>query len=135
MTSALASYPFLNIWLHNSPGKRVALETEWLGFAGSTDFRAAIIELLHLAQQHHVTGWVADDRRLGAVRPKDLEWCHSALLVPLADLGLARFAHLEAADTLNRITIKGMYQKGLPGQSFEIQHFTLLPEARAWATS
>lgn len=135
MTSALASYPFLTIWLHTGPGQRNVLETEWLGFAGSADFRAAITELLQLAQQHHVTGWVADDRRLGAVRPKDLEWCHSALLVPLAKLGLARFAHLEANDTLNRITINGMYQKDLPGQAYELRHFTLLPEARAWAAS
>lgn len=131
MTSTLASYPFLNILLHT--GSHNVLETEWLGFAGSADFRKAVTEMLRLAQQHHITGWVADDRRLGAVRPKDLDWCHTALLAPLAELGLRRFAHLEAEETLNRITINGMYQSAVPDLSYEFRHFTSLTEARSWA--
>ncbi len=131
MTSTLAAYPFLNILLHT--GTRNVLETEWLGFAGSADFRKAATEMLRLARQHHVTGWVADDRRLGAVRPKDLEWCYIALLTPLDELGLTRFAHLESEETLNRITINGMYQSALPDLRYEFRHFTSLPEARAWA--
>ena len=131
MTSTLITYPFLNILLHT--GTHNVLETEWLGFAGSADFRQATTEMLRLARQYHVTGWVADDRRLGAVRPKDLDWCYTALLTPLDELGLTRFAHLESEETLNRITINGMYQSALPDLSYEFQHFTSLPEARAWA--
>ncbi|MVN77766.1 hypothetical protein GO988_15650 [Hymenobacter sp. HMF4947] len=131
MPTTLATYPFLNLLLH--PGPQPVLETEWLGFAGSTDFRRALTEALRFAQHHRVTGWVADDRRLGAVRPKDLAWVHSALLVPIGNLGLRRFAHLESAETLNRITIDGMYQSAVPGLPYEFRHFTMLAEARAWA--
>lgn len=131
MTTTLATHSFLNILLHT--GSRNVLETEWLGFAGSADFRAALLETLRLARLHHVTGWVADDRRLGAVRPKDLEWCHTELLIPLAELGLQRFAHLESEETLNRVTINGMYQSALPGLPYEFRHFTSLPAARSWA--
>jgi hypothetical protein len=131
MTTTLATYPFLNILLHT--GTRNVLETEWLGFAGSTDFRAALTEALRLARLHRVTGWVADDRHLGAVRPKDLEWTHTTVLAPLSDLGLIRFAHLESEETLNRITINGMYQSAVPGLAYEFRHFTSLTEARAWA--
>jgi len=133
MTSTVAAYPFLNILLHTST--RNVLETEWLGFAGSADFRMAITEALRLARQYHVTGWVADDRRLGAVRPKDLDWCYHALLAPLSELGLLRFAHLEAQETLNRLTISGMYQNALPNLAYTFKHFSSLPEARAWAGS
>ena len=131
MTTTLATYSYLNILLHT--GSHNVLETEWLGFAGSADFRAALLETLRLARLHHVAGWVADDRRLGAVRPKDLEWCHTALLIPLAELGLQRFAHLESEETLNRLTINGMYQSALPGLPYEFRHFTSLPAARSWA--
>ena len=131
MTSTLAAYPFLNILLHT--GTHNVLETEWLGFAGSADFRQAVTEMLRLARQQHVTGWVADDRHLGAVRPKDLDWWYTALLAPLNELGLTRFAHLEAEETLNRITISGMYKSALPDLHYEFRHFTSLPEARAWA--
>ena len=133
MTTTLAAYPFLNLLLHSGP--HAVLETEWLGFAGSADFRQALEEAVRQARQHHVTGWVADDRRLGAVRPKDLEWTHQQVLVPLAGIGLVRFAHLESGEALNRLTIKGMYQSALPDLPYEFRHFTSLSEARAWASS
>ena len=131
-TTIVASFPFLDLLLH-SGGPRNVLETEWLGFAGSTDFRAALVEALRLARLHHVTGWVADDRRLGAVRPKDLEWTHTEVLAPLGALGVLRFAHLESEEALNRLTIDGMYQRSVPGLPYEFRHFTSLAEARAWA--
>jgi hypothetical protein len=131
-TTIVASYPFLNLVLH-SGGPHNVLETEWLGFAGSTEFRAALTEALRLARLHRVTGWVADDRRLGAVRPKDLEWTHTEILVPLGELGVARFAHLESEEVMNRLTIDGMYQRSVPGLPYEFRHFTSLPTARAWA--
>ncbi len=132
MTTTLASYAFLNLLLH-SGGQRPVLETEWLGFAGSHDFRLALTEALRLARLHHVAGWVADDRRLGAVRPKDLAWTHTQVLVPLGELGVVRFAHLESEEVLNRMIINGMYQAASPDLSYELRHFTSLPEARAWA--
>ena len=131
MTKILATFPFLNLVLHAGPTP--VLETEWLGFAGSADFRAALLEALRLARLHKVTGWVADDRRLGAVRPKDLAWTHAELLTPLSELGVRRFAHLEATEALNRLTIDGLYKTALPGLAYEFQHFTDLGQARAWA--
>lgn len=132
MTKTLASYSFLNLYLHTG-GRHAVLETEWLGFAGSADFRLALTEALRLARLHHVAGWVADDRRLGAVRPKDLAWTHTEVLLPLSELGVLRFAHLESEQVLNRLIIDGMYQTAVPGLRYEFRHFTQLPEARAWA--
>lgn len=131
-TSIIASYPFLNLVLH-SGGPHNVLETEWLGFAGSADFRAALTEALRLARLHRISGWVADDRRLGAVRPKDLDWTHTEILVPLGELGVVRFAHLESEEVMNRLTIDGMYQRSVPGLPYGFRHFTALAEARAWA--
>ncbi|TPG58213.1 hypothetical protein [Hymenobacter nivis] len=129
----LASFPFLRVHLHTG-GPISVLETEWLGFAGSTDFRQALTETMRFAQHHRVQGWVADDRRLGPVRPKDLEWTHAHVLNPLSLMGLQRFAHLESVEVLNRLTIDGMYRTALPGLLYEFRHFTALAEARAWAT-
>lgn len=128
----LVSFPFLRVHLHTG-GPLAVLETEWLGFASSADFRHALTETVHLAQQHRVKGWVADDRRLGAVRPKDLEWTHAYVLKSLSLIGLQRFAHLESVEVLNRVTIDGMYRTALPELLYEVRHFTGLAEARAWA--
>ncbi len=133
MTTTLATYPFLRLLLHTG-GPHPVIETEWLGFAGSQDFREALTEAVKLARLHRPTGWVADDRHLGAVRPKDLDWTHTKVLVPLGELGITRFAHLESVQVLNRITIDGMYQSAVPGLPYEFRHFTVLAEARAWAS-
>ena len=130
MTS-LHAFPYLNLYLHAGPCP--TLETHWLGFANGEEFRTGVRQALALARQHHVTGWVADDRLLGAVRPRDLQWCLDEVLMALNVLGVRRFALLESQDAMNRRTIDGMYQQVTPAVDFEIRRFTDLPLARAWA--
>ena len=131
MQTAL-SLPYLNIYLHDGP--LPALETHWLGYASSADFRAAVAQAVVLGRQHGVRGWIADDRQLGAVRPRDLNWVHDDVLLVLEDLGLQRFALLESQDALNRLTIAGMYERVLPAISYEIRRFDDIQAARAWAS-
>ncbi|GAB3587194.1 hypothetical protein [Hymenobacter daeguensis] len=131
MTPAL-SFPYLNVHLHTT-GAWPVLETEWLSFATSAEFRSSVEQALQLARQHRVKGWVADDRRLGAVRPRDLDWIHEELLLALSNMGLQRFAQLESHDALNRLTIATMYERALDGVAFEIRRFDDLELARAWA--
>jgi hypothetical protein len=131
MQTAL-SLPYLSIYLHDGP--LPALETHWLGFASSADFRAAVAQAVGLGRQHGVRGWIADDRLLGAVRPRDLDWVHDEVLLVLDGLGLQRFAHLESQDVLNRRTIAGMYERVQPTISYEIRRFDDLAAARAWAS-
>lgn len=132
MTNPYA-FPYLNLYLH--PGPSPSLETHWLGFATGAEFRAGILQALELAREHHVTGWIADDRLLGAVRPRDLEWCFEEVLLALGSLGVRRFALLESEDALNRRTIDSMYQRVQPVVNFEIRRFTELESARSWASN
>jgi hypothetical protein len=131
--AVLVSFPVLVLHLHS--GASNALETEWLGYANSTDFRHYIEEALALARQHGVTAWIANDRLLGAVRPVDLTWVGEVVLPAMAELGIVRFARLEAEQTLNRMLIGSLYQDTTPELPFEIRTFPDLPQARTWATS
>jgi hypothetical protein len=128
----LLALPFLNVHLHESPSP--VLELEWLSYIGSTEFRAAALQALALSQQHRVRAWVADDRHLGAVRPRDLDWAEQAILVPLSQRGLRRFAHVEPLDALNRHVVGSMYSHSQPALGFELATFSSLAEARAWAS-
>jgi len=129
----LLSLPYLHVSLHAGPTP--VLELEWLGYAPSADFRAAALQALALSQQHLVRAWVVDDRRLGAVRPRDLEWAEQAILAPLDQDGLQRFAQLEPLDALNRHVIGGMYAHAQLTLSFKVQNFEDINEARAWAAA
>jgi len=129
----LLSLPYLHVYLHAGP--MPVLELEWLGYAPSADFRAVALQALALSQQHHTRAWVVDDRRLGAVRPRDLEWVEHAILAPLDQSGLLRFAQLEPLDALNRHIIGGMYAHAQLTLSFEVQNFDDINQARAWAAT
>ena len=129
----LVSYPVLVLHLH--PGPYNALETEWLGYASSTDFRLYITEALDLARQHGVRAWIANDRLLGAVRPTDLTWIGETVLPAMVELGVVRFARLEAEQTLNRMLIGHLYEDTMPDLPFETRTFTEVEQARAWATN
>lgn len=125
------TYPFLRVHLHGGTSIK-AIETQWLGFANSADFRRSVAEALVLGQTHRVKGWIADDRLLGAMRPKDLEWTYENVLLPLNRIGLQRFALLDSTDLLNRLTIDRMYTQAKPAVDFEIRHFDDIVAARAW---
>lgn len=129
--AVLSSYPSLVLHLYS--GRRYALETEWLGFTSSADFRHYVTEALRLAREHGATAWIANDIRLGAVRPVDLEWVAHEVLPAMVELGITRFARLESQETLNRMLIGSMYQEAAPDLTFEVRAFTDLPTARAWA--
>jgi hypothetical protein len=124
------AFAYLNLYLHP---EGPTVETNWQGFATGTEFRAGVRQALELARQHRATGWVADDRLLGAVRPRDLQWCFDEVLLTLGQVGIQRFALLESEDAMNRRTIDGMYQQVQPVVAFEIRRFTDLHQARAWA--
>lgn len=125
------SSAYLHIHLHE--GIWPALETHWLGFATSAEFHAAVEQALQMGRQAQVKGWIADDRLLGAVRPRDLQWIHEKILLSLNRAGLQRFALLESQDTMNRLTIASMYQQAASNIDFEIRRFEDIEQARAWA--
>jgi hypothetical protein len=128
----LAQYPFLHLYLHEGPSK--ALEAQWQGFVTSAVFRQTIGEALDWAREHRITGWVADDRLLGPVRPADMDWIATEIMPELVRVGLRRLARIEAADPLNQLLIKRMHNTAHELAPFEQRLFTEVAQARAWAT-
>ncbi|GAA3929481.1 hypothetical protein [Hymenobacter algoricola] len=127
----LVSYSYLDLYLHEGVSR--AIEAQWKGFISSSLLRQALLECVTLAREHGITGWIADDRLLGPVRPVDLEWIATQVLPQLVELGLRRFARIEAVDPLNKLLI-GQAQAAAEQQlHFDLQSFTDLQAARTWA--
>lgn len=127
----LASYSFLKLHLHE--GATRAIEAEWLGFVGSSFLRQAILDAVQLARLHRISGWIADDRRLGPVRPVDLEWITTHVLPVLVEIGVKRMARIEAEDPLNQMLINNTVQFVQQAIPFEVRLFTNVHAARQWA--
>ncbi|KUG08068.1 hypothetical protein [Solirubrum puertoriconensis] len=129
----LARYSFLNLYLHESSTIR-AMEAEWRGFVSSSFLRQAVTDAIGLARQHRITGWIADDRLLGPVRPADLDWISEHALPELVRIGLKRFARIEAEDPLNKLLISQLQHEVEETLPFQVRTFTDVQQARLWAS-
>jgi len=132
MSSPAFTTPYCEVYLHTGPA--AALEMRWLSYVPGAEFRASVGQALALARQQPLAGWIADDRLLGAVRPRDLDWVLQEVLPAIEAAGVRRFALLESRDVINRRTIAGMYEQALPARRFEVRQFADASLARAWAT-
>jgi hypothetical protein len=132
MQSPAFTTPYCEVYLHAGPA--AALELRWLSYVPGAEFRANVEQALALARRQPLAGWIADDRLLGAVRPRDLAWVLEEVLPAIEAAGVRRFALLESHDAINRRTIAGMYEQALPARQFEVRQFADSGLARAWAT-
>ncbi|MCA8830473.1 hypothetical protein [Hymenobacter pini] len=129
----LASFPFVTFYLHDIGCK--ALEAVWNDYVSSAFFREAVLQAVAFVQQHQVTAWIADDRRLGPMERDDLAWIGTTILPTLAASGLRRLALVESDDWLNRALIQEEYTFPVSSLTLELRHFADVPTARAWACS
>jgi hypothetical protein len=127
----LLTHPHLRLYLLEGPCQ--AIEAQWKGFVGSALLRQTTLECVALAREHHATGWVADDRLLGPVRPQDLAWIAATVLPGLVEAGLQRFARLEAEDPLNQFLIGQAQATAEQQLPFALRSFTDVEQARRWA--
>jgi hypothetical protein len=125
------SSPHINIYLHPGPNK--ALELEWLDFANSDELRSSLLEGLQLARQHGIKSWIADNRLLRAIRPKDFEWMGPAIIMPLNELGVRRIAIIESQDAINRFGVNAFMASVIPNTGITNKLFANSDDARAWA--
>ncbi|MGI4834448.1 MAG: hypothetical protein ACRYFK_13410 [Janthinobacterium lividum] len=127
----LFSNSYINIYLHQGPPKTI--EIQWLDFVPSTDFRASMRQMLHLAQLHRVSAWTADNRLIRALRTADLAWTGEEVLKPMAALGVRRLAVVESLDAMNRMGVTALFTDVIPGTQMSHRYFSTMEEARVWA--
>ncbi|RZK23324.1 MAG: hypothetical protein EOO63_17755, partial [Hymenobacter sp.] len=108
----LFSNQYVNISLYGTTHKTI--ELHWLDFVPSADFRAGMLELLRLARLHRVQAWVADNRLIRALRPVDLAWAGTEVIVPMSEGGVRRLAIVESKDAINRMGVNAMLTTTLP---------------------
>ncbi|MGI4760550.1 MAG: hypothetical protein ACRYF0_07590 [Janthinobacterium lividum] len=129
----LFSNQYVNISLYGTTHKTI--ELHWLDFVPSADFRAGMLELLRLARLHRAQAWVADNRLIRALRPVDLAWAGTDVIVPMSQLGVRRLAIVESQDAINRMGVNAMLSTTLPNTQLTSHFFPTMEEARAWANA
>jgi len=118
--------------LHHDPVGDT-IETEWQGFVNSEQLRTSLLEVLRLARQYRVKGYIANNVLLRAIRPADQDWINEVWFPDFAKLGVQRLAIVMSQDGLNRMGIGNIMQRATAHIPFDTQHFAEAQTARSWA--
>jgi hypothetical protein len=118
--------------LHHDP-VGATIETEWQGFVNSEQLRTSLLEVLRLARQHRVKGYIANNVLLRTIRPADQDWINEVWFPDFAKLGVQRLAIVLSQDGLNRMGVNTIIQRATNHIPFDTQHFADARTARSWA--
>ncbi|TVT40232.1 hypothetical protein FNT36_12140 [Hymenobacter setariae] len=118
--------------LHHDP-TGATIETEWQGFVNSEQLRASLLEVLRLARQYRIKGYIANNVLLRTIRPADQDWINEVWFPEFAKLGVQRLAVVVSQDGLNRMGVDNIMQRATPHLPFDTQHFADAQAARQWA--
>ncbi|RZJ94017.1 MAG: hypothetical protein EOO60_03975 [Hymenobacter sp.] len=116
---------------HEAAG--ATIETEWQGFVNSEQLRTSLTEVLRLARQYRIKGYVANNTLLRTIRPADQDWINEVWFPEFAKLGVQRLAIVVSQDGLNRMGIDNIIQRASDHLPFDTHYFADADEARRWA--
>jgi hypothetical protein len=104
----------------------------WNGFLSGETLRLAVKQCLQLltAQQPHY--WLADNRKMKAIRQKDQEWMEMELVPKLVASPLRKMATLVSEDIFNQLAIENLHNKASGQIKFDHQYFKNEKVAEQW---
>ncbi|WP_162055935.1 hypothetical protein [Pontibacter pamirensis] len=114
------------------------VETVWLGFASSSDYRQSLAAYVEVIRAQEVERWLGDYREARVVRLADQAWAvkeWAPVFMPLAS-NLKKMAKVNAKDLFNQVSSTNMKQQlDVTRLPFPFQEFDDYDEARAWVLS
>ncbi|WP_161889527.1 serpin family protein [Pontibacter russatus] len=105
---------------------------EWKGFVSSNDMKEVALRSLKLVNEHGITRWLADRRKMKAIRQQDQQWTVDVFIPKLLESPLCRMATIVSKDIFNQMAIEQMLTRsgGLGG--IALRDFDREEDAMEW---
>ncbi|WP_026462356.1 hypothetical protein [Adhaeribacter aquaticus] len=104
----------------------------WNGFLSGETMHNAVKQCIILIEEKNPVGWLADNRKLKAIRQKDQEWISENLMPRLAASSLRKLATLISEDLFSQMAVESLYTKASELIHFDHQYFKFETEAYKW---
>ncbi|WP_026462357.1 STAS/SEC14 domain-containing protein [Adhaeribacter aquaticus] len=104
----------------------------WVGFLSNEDLREPVRQGLKLIAEEKPVKWLADNRKLKAIRQQDQEWLQENMMPALAVSSLRKMASLITEDIFGQMAIDSLYSKATHLINFDHHYFTSEAEAYQW---
>lgn len=95
-------------------------------------FRSNITTSLRLIEDKNPVIWLADNRKMKAIRQKDQAWFEKEVLPRLGASSLRKMASLISEDIFNQMAVENIFTRGNKPIRFDHQFFKDEKEALTW---
>jgi hypothetical protein len=107
----------------------------WTGFLSGEVFRSNTAASLQLIADKNPVFWLADNRKMKAIRQKDQAWLEKEILPRLAGSSIQKMATLVSEDIFNQMAVETLFIRSNHILRFDHQFFHREEEARTWLTA
>ena len=76
---------------------------EWKGFVSSNDIKEVALRSLEFVNEYGIIRWLADRRKMKAIRQQDQQWTVDVFIPRLLESPLRRMATIVSEDIFNQI--------------------------------
>lgn len=107
----------------------------WNGFLSGEEFRASALACSQVLKERAPLYWLADNRKMRALRKKDQDWFEKEIFPHLAASSLEKMATLISEDIFNQMAVETLHTLGTPVMRFEARFFHNEEQALQWLTA
>jgi hypothetical protein len=119
------------VCLYYDPSRRL-VRAVWNGFLSGEVFRSNVSATLRLLEDKNPHAWLADNRKMKAIRQKDQDWFGREILPRLGASSIKRMATLVSEDLFNQMAVDALFTRGNQVIRFDHQFFKDEQEALEW---
>lgn len=105
---------------------------EWKGFVSSKDIQAIALHSLEFVNQYGITRWLADRRKMKAIRQQTQQWTVEEFVPKLLESPLRRMATIVSEDIFNQMAIEQILKRSGGLGDIALRDFDSLPKAMEW---
>lgn len=95
----------------------------WNGFLSSENYRSGSQICINLIYNQNISKWLADNRKMKAIRKQDQEWTVEHMVPKLARSPLRKMATIVSEDIFNQMAVESMFTRSSDLINFEHHYF------------
>ncbi|GGK83100.1 hypothetical protein ACD591_14285 [Rufibacter glacialis] len=104
----------------------------WNGFLSSQVFRESALKCLELLEEKGIERWLADNRKMKAIRQADQHWFVENIMPRILQSNLRRMATLVSDDLFNKMAVEQMLKRAGHPDHLLLRDFQDEAEAVSW---
>ncbi|WP_347157562.1 hypothetical protein [Pontibacter chitinilyticus] len=105
---------------------------EWNGFVSSGELRKAALNSLNFVHEKNITRWLADRRKMRAIRQQDQQWTVEEFIPKMMASPLRRLATVISEDMFNKMALEQIIRRSSGFGDIALRDFDNFAAAMAW---